>query len=156
MSRLPDEFHQDRALRDAARDVLVADIEHAKATFSSKGLAGLITGRIGSGARDVVDVAKGHAADRQGWLAGLIALIVLWLAREPLKEIFGFDTASDPATSEEADGASDDLDEERDDSEEPPSGEADERAADPVETADDWQSAAPDNEFDPLATGETA
>lgn len=98
MSRLPDEFHQDRALRDAARDVLMADIEHAKAAFSGKALAGRVTGRIGDGAKDALDVAKGHAGEHRGLIAGLIALIMLWLAREPVSQWLGFgDEDSDSA-----------------------------------------------------------
>lgn len=89
MTRLPDAFHQDRALRDAARDVLRADIEHARATLSGKAIANRVTGRIGDGAKDVLEVAKGHASERQGLIAGLVALVVLWFAREPIAELLG-------------------------------------------------------------------
>lgn len=88
MSRLPDDFYQDRALRDAARDVLVADIEHARASLSGKAIAGRVAGRVGDGAKDVLEVAKGHADDKRGILAIIIAFIALWFAREPIAEIF--------------------------------------------------------------------
>ena len=88
MSRLPDDFYQDRALRDAARDVLVADIEHARASLSGKAIAGRVAGRVGDGAKDVLEVAKGHADDKRGILAIIIAFIALWFAREPIDEIF--------------------------------------------------------------------
>lgn len=103
MSRLPDAFHQDKALRDAARDVLIADMEHAKATISGKALAGRVAGRVGDGAKDVLEVAKGHASDRKGILAGIIAIIALWFARGTIAEILGFGSSSDEA-SEELDG----------------------------------------------------
>lgn len=95
MSRLPDEFYQDRALRDAARDVLLADIEHARRSLSKDGLTTRFTGRIGDGAKDAIEVAKVHAEDNRGLIAGLIALLALWFARQPLLEIFGFDTTAD-------------------------------------------------------------
>jgi hypothetical protein len=116
LSRLPDEFHQDRALRDAARGVLMADIEHARATLNGKGLADRVAGRVGDGAKDVFEIAKHHASDKRGILAGLVALIALWFAREPIGEIlrnvFGglLDEASDQpgenGASEQPDGAS--------------------------------------------------
>ena len=88
MSRLPDDFHQDRALRDAARDVLVADIEHARASLSGQAIAGRVAGRVGDGAKDVFEVAKSHADDKRGILAIIIAFIALWFARDPIAEIF--------------------------------------------------------------------
>jgi hypothetical protein len=84
LSRLPDEFHQDRALRDAARGVLAADIEHAREALSGKAIAGRVAGRVGDGARDVIEVAKQHAGDKSGLFAGLVAAIVLWFARKPI------------------------------------------------------------------------
>ncbi|NQX94514.1 MAG: hypothetical protein HRT64_06285 [Erythrobacter sp.] len=113
MSRLPDDFHQDRALRDAALGVLKADIEHARATLNGKAIAGRVTGRIGDGAKDVLEIAKTNASDRQGLLAGLIALLALWFAREPLAEILGFaseafeDTADANTTLDEDHGVTD-------------------------------------------------
>ncbi len=89
MNRLPDEFHEDRALRDAARAVLMADIEHARRSLSKEGLTNRVTGRIGDGAKDVIEVAKVQAEDKRGIIAGLIALLALWFARQPLLEIFG-------------------------------------------------------------------
>jgi hypothetical protein len=89
VSRLPDFFHEDKALRDAARDVVLADIDHARRLLSRQGLATRVTGRIGDGAKDVFEVAKGHALDKRAIIAGLIALLALWFARQPLMEIFG-------------------------------------------------------------------
>lgn len=106
MSRLPDAFHQDKALRDAALGVIKADIEHARATMNGKAVAGRVAGRIGDGAKDVAEVAKVHAKDKQTVLAGLIALIALWLAREPIAEILGLASEAleepEPESSEDA------------------------------------------------------
>ena len=95
MTRLPDDFHQDRALRDAARGVLMADIEHAKTSLSKDGLTNRVTSRIQDGAKDALEVTKGHAADKSGLIAGVIALLALWFARQPLMEIFGLAEAND-------------------------------------------------------------
>lgn len=96
MSRLPAAFHQDKALRDAARGVLIADVEHARATLSGKAIAGRVAGRVGDGAKDVLEVAKGHASSKQGLIAGAIAILFLWFARGPIAEILGLDAAPDP------------------------------------------------------------
>ncbi|MDY7097384.1 MAG: hypothetical protein SXU28_04535 [Pseudomonadota bacterium] len=89
MSRIPDQFHEDRALRDAARAVLMADIEHARVTLSGKGVATRVAGRIGDGAKDVLEVAKTQADDNRGIVAALIGALVLWLARVPILQILG-------------------------------------------------------------------
>lgn len=89
MTKLPAQFIEDKALRDAAKDVFTADIAHAKVNFSGKGIATRIGGRIGDGAKDVVEVAKVHADDNRGILAIIIGALVLWFARSPIKEILG-------------------------------------------------------------------
>ncbi|MDJ0641365.1 MAG: hypothetical protein QNJ15_00975 [Erythrobacter sp.] len=103
MTKLPQQFVEDRALRDAARDVLMADIEHARNSISGKGIAARIGSRVGDGAKDVFEVAKGHADDNRGILAALVGAIVLFFAREPILEIFGI-------TPEDASGATAETD----------------------------------------------
>lgn len=89
MSNLEQRYIEDRAMRDAARAVLMADIEHAKASFSGAGMIDRITDRISEGAADVFETAKSHADDNRGIIAALIGAIILWLGREPLLELFG-------------------------------------------------------------------
>lgn len=89
MVKLPQQFVEDRALRDAARSVLIADIAHARNSLSGKGIATRVTSRIADGAKDVFEVAKVQAEDNRGILAILIGALVLWLAREPLLEALG-------------------------------------------------------------------
>ena len=92
MTRLPQRFIEDRAMRDAARAVLADDIEHLRASLSEQGIAsrvtsgvtGTITSRIRSGARDVLAQAKAQAGDHKGVLAILVGAIILWLARGPI------------------------------------------------------------------------
>jgi len=89
MTRLPQQFIEDRALRDAARDVFMADVEHARISISGKGIAARVGSRVGDGAKDVFEVAKVHADDKRGILAALIGAIVLFFAREPILEVLG-------------------------------------------------------------------
>jgi hypothetical protein len=92
MTRLPQSFIEDRALRDAARAVLAEDIERLRASLSEEGIASrvsagvssTITSRIRIGARDVLAQAKAQAGDHKGVLAVLIGAIVLWFARGPI------------------------------------------------------------------------
>ena len=100
MSDLEQRFYEDRAMRDAARTVLLADLEHARASFSAKGIADRVGGRIGDGAKDVLEVAKEQADDNRGILAAIIGAILLWIAREPLLEILGLSGDSDGANGE--------------------------------------------------------
>ncbi|MBV7259922.1 hypothetical protein [Erythrobacter crassostreae] len=95
MSKLDQQFYEDRALRDAAREVLMADIAHAKVSLSGKGIAGRVAGRVGDGAKDVFEVAKVHSDDNRGIIAALIGALVLWFTRAPILEILGLEEAED-------------------------------------------------------------
>jgi hypothetical protein len=99
MTSLPKRYVEDKALRDAAKGVLEADLEHFKATLAEQGLAGRvqaqITGkikrRISAGAQDVLAQAKETASDHRGVLAVLVGALILWFARAPLLELLGLD-----------------------------------------------------------------
>lgn len=94
MTRLPDRFIEDRALRDAARAVLTEDIEQLRASLSEQGIASRVSSgvtatiseRIRIGARDIWAEARLQAGDNKGVLAVLIGAIILWFAREPIFE----------------------------------------------------------------------
>ncbi|QUL38791.1 hypothetical protein [Erythrobacter sp. JK5] len=112
MTGLPEQFLEDRALRDAARQVLMADLAHAKASLSGKSIANRVGSRVGDGAKDVFEVARTHAEDNRGILAALIGAIVLFFAREPIFEILGIakpdgddDMSGDETEQEGADPA---------------------------------------------------
>ncbi len=95
MSKLPRQFVEDKALRDSAREVLMADVDHARATFSAKGVATKVGGRVGDGAKDVFEVAKVHANDKRGMIAVLIGALALFFARGPIMEILGLGGPTD-------------------------------------------------------------
>ncbi len=110
MTKLPQQFLEDRALRDAARDVFMADIQHARTSISGKGIATRVGSRVGDGAKDVFEVAKVHADDNRGILAALLGALVLFFAREPILEIFGITPSSAPDNdSEEQAGDGQDI-----------------------------------------------
>ncbi len=92
MTRLPDHFIEDRALRDAARAVVLADIERLRANLDEEGIASrvssgvsaTISDRISAGARDVLAQATAQASDHKGALALLVGAIILWFSRGPI------------------------------------------------------------------------
>lgn len=104
MSRLPQRFIEDRALRDAARAVLEADIAHLRASLEEQGVGSRvtssITGRVSEGARDVFEQAKAAAGDHRGALAALVGAILLWLARAPILEWLGLGDDGEPSEEE--------------------------------------------------------
>lgn len=81
-------LREDRALRNAARAVLKADLAHVRADLTSRGVGARIFDRIGEGAADVYDEAVEMAENHRGVLATLIAAVVLWFARHPLMSLF--------------------------------------------------------------------
>ncbi len=103
MSNLEKQLVEDRMLRNAAKAVLMADIEHAKNTLSPEGVAERVAGRIGDGAKDVFEVAKTHADDNRGVLAALIGALLLWIVREPILEILGLSDAPEDLDASPAD-----------------------------------------------------
>ncbi|AWW74682.1 hypothetical protein CD351_09630 [Erythrobacter sp. KY5] len=105
MSKLEERLIQDREMRDLARANLMADIEHAKEAFSATGVFGRVGGRIGDGAKDVLEVAKFQAEDKRGILALLIGAILLWLGRQPILEALGLEDELDKGQSDTAENA---------------------------------------------------
>lgn len=92
MTRLPQRFIEDRALRDAARAVLAEDIARLRAALDEEGIASRVSSgvtatvsdRVRAGARDVLAQARAQAGDHKGVLALLVGAIVLWFARGPI------------------------------------------------------------------------
>ena len=95
MSPAEEQLREDRKLRDAARAVFLADLEHLRTSFSAKGVANRIGGRIGDGAKDVFEVAKMHADDKRGIIALIIGALALWFGRGSIMEILGLGEATD-------------------------------------------------------------
>lgn len=92
MTRLPERFIEDRALRDAARAVLTEDIDRLRETLGEQGIAArvssgvttTVTDRMRAGARDVLAQARAQASDQKGVLALLLGALILFFARGPI------------------------------------------------------------------------
>lgn len=82
------QLKEDRALRNAARALVEADISHVKADFSAKNVGVRFAGRMKEGAIDVYEDAVDIADDNRGVLTTLIAAVVIWFARNPIMSLF--------------------------------------------------------------------
>lgn len=86
----------DRHLRDAARALVEADIAQLRADLTVKGIGERALDRIAEGASEVYEEAIDVAADNKGALAAIIAALVLWFARHPIREtLLGADEPPD-------------------------------------------------------------
>lgn len=80
----------DRRIRDTAKAVVEADVEHLKNSLSRKGLAERAMDRVAEGAQEVYDEAVHVASDNKGALAAILAALVMWFARNPILDaVFG-------------------------------------------------------------------
>lgn len=92
---------EDKYLRDSARALVEADIEHLKSDFANKTLGERAIDRMREGATDLYQEAVDVAEDNKGALAALIAAIVVWFARNPILEVFGL--AAEPEDDSQID-----------------------------------------------------
>jgi hypothetical protein len=108
VTSLPQRFHEDKALRDAAKAVLDADLEHFKSSLDEEGIGGRvrsqITGkvkrRVVTGAQDILEQAKEQANDHRSVLAILLGAVMLWFMREPILGWAGLGEESDDEDSD--------------------------------------------------------
>lgn len=82
---------EDRYLRDSARALLDADIEQVKASLEYKSIGQRAVERVKDTAVDAYDDARDLAEHNKGAVAAIVAAIVLWLARNPILDLLGFD-----------------------------------------------------------------
>lgn len=78
---------QDRALRDAARELVKADVSHVRSDLTAQGLASRFATRMSEGASDLYDEAVETAQNNRGVLMTLIAAVALWFARNPIMSL---------------------------------------------------------------------
>ena len=88
MSKLEQQFLEDRALRNAAKALLDADIERVKADLDDRSVGKRALDRAKDGAAEVFEKASDSASSNSGILALLIGAIVLWFARNPILSLF--------------------------------------------------------------------
>ena len=77
---------EDRHVRDAARALVEADFQNLRADLSIKGIGERAVDRLTEGASEVYDEAIEVAADNKGALAAILAALVLWFARNPIRD----------------------------------------------------------------------
>ncbi len=112
MSKAERQMLEDRAVRDAARALVDADVAQLKSTFSGKSIAKRVSDRVSDGAKDIFDEAVDAADDHKGALATLIAAVVLWFAHFPLKSLFSDDqdeNAEENTTTHDENVQTDDI-----------------------------------------------
>ena len=88
MTDLKAQMLEDRALRDAARALVEADVAHLRANFAGKSLSERVVSRVSESAVEVFDEAVEVADSNRGVLATLVAAIFLWFARNPIMAFF--------------------------------------------------------------------
>ena len=86
------QLREDRLLRDAALAVVKGDIARIRSDLEGRNIGERALHRLGDGASELLDQASEKAADNKGVVALLAGAIVLWFARFPILELFGFDT----------------------------------------------------------------
>lgn len=85
------EMIADRHLRDAAKELVVADFRNLKADLAARSVGARAVDRIAEGASDVYDEAMEVASDNRGALAAIVAALALWFARNPILKAFGLE-----------------------------------------------------------------
>lgn len=121
MPDLEHELREDRALRNAAKQLLKADISYLKGDMASKGIGGRIAGRAKDGAADIgeelVDFANENRAQVGTGIAVALLAFVGWLFRDRLAdaiyEIVHEQTAFEKASEKASDAAEQLADEAR-------------------------------------------
>ena len=100
---LDHQLAQDKALRDAALELVKADVSHLRTDLNAKSVAARFANRMSEGAADLYEEAASKADDNRGILAALMAAIALWFARNPILSLFS-DEDGEPAAGEEITG----------------------------------------------------
>lgn len=88
---------EDRYLRDSARALVEADVEHLKNGLERKGFAARAMDSVKDGALEIYEEALEVADDNKGALAALVAAILVWFARNPILDLLGLGDSDDAA-----------------------------------------------------------
>lgn len=96
---------EDKHLRDSARALVEADVEHIKADFANKGMAKRALFRLCENAGELYDEALDVADSNKGAVAAVFAALVVWFARNPLLDMVGLGIEQDDERTEPSDEA---------------------------------------------------
>ena len=94
---------EDKHLRDSARVLVEADVEHIKADFANKGMAKRALFRLRENAGELYDEALDVADSNKGAVAAVFAALVVWFARNPLLDMVGLGIEQDDERTEPSD-----------------------------------------------------
>lgn len=89
MSRSEHNLRQDKAMRNAARALLSADVDHLKSELSGTGIASRAADRVKEGAQQSFEDAAILARQHKISLAALAGLAALWAFRGPIGALLG-------------------------------------------------------------------
>ncbi len=84
MSNAAARLIEDRATREAALQTFSANLAQVKADYEARGIGGRIADKASEEVRAGVDEALAIAEDNKGVVATTIAVLILWLLRNPL------------------------------------------------------------------------
>ena len=96
---------EDKHLRDSARALVEADVEHIKADFANKGMAKRALFRLRENAGELYDEALDVADSNKGAVAAVFAALIVWFARNPLLDMVGLGIEQDDVRTEPSDEA---------------------------------------------------
>ena len=96
---------EDKHLRNSARALVEADVEHIKADFANKGMAKRALFRLRENAGELYDEALDVADSNKGAVAAVFAALVVWFARNPLLDMVGLGVEQDDERTEPSDEA---------------------------------------------------
>ncbi len=96
---------EDKHLRDSARALVEADVEHIKADVANKGMAKRALFRLRENAGELYDEALDVADSNKGAVAAVFAALIVWFARNPLLDMVGLGIEQDDERTEPSDEA---------------------------------------------------
>lgn len=109
MSKFERQMREDKLLRDAAQELVKANVERVKGDLEERGLGQRALGRAKDGAAELFDRAKENGGATAGIATVLLGAIGIWLAREPLLEMLNApghepteDTEDEPPTGDKS------------------------------------------------------
>jgi len=100
MSNLKHQMREDKAIRNAAKALLDADVAHVKNVFSRPSLTERAATNLNDSAHDVFDKASSAANDHKGFLAAIVGALLIWFARNPIVSLFEADDSDEAGDSE--------------------------------------------------------
>jgi len=88
MNRHERELSEQRALRDAALDLVRADLACLRENWNSKSLGERALERVSRSAEEVFEAASETARSKPATLAAILGALALWFARNPIASLF--------------------------------------------------------------------